>query len=173
MGPFPPGVDEESYDRQRRRVLWTMPSGLYLIGSRAGEEANLMTANWVTQVATDPKLVGIGVEIGAVTHRLITASSAFSVSVLARDDRTIIRRFVKPATWDPAASTLNGFAVQTKRTGAPVLASAAAWLDLQVRQAVACGSHSWFIAEVVDCGFGRDEGVDVLRMEDTRMSYGG
>jgi hypothetical protein len=36
------------------------------------------------------------------------------------------------------------------------------------------GSHSMFIGEVIDAGFtpGGEE-VAVLRMEDTRMSYGG
>ena len=41
IGPYPERVadtDEahDEYDRLRRRVLWTMPSGLYLSESRAG-----------------------------------------------------------------------------------------------------------------------------------------
>ena len=32
VGPFPPGHDPEEYDRLRRRVFWTMPSGLYVLG---------------------------------------------------------------------------------------------------------------------------------------------
>ena len=52
IGPYPPGVDSEDqqdeYDRVRRRVLWTLPSGLYVVGSRAGERRNGMTINWVS-----------------------------------------------------------------------------------------------------------------------------
>ena len=173
LGPFPPGADPGAYDRLRRRVLWTMPSGLYLVGSRAAERANLMAANWVVQAATSPKLVGVGVEVGALTHELIRAGSVFSVCVLGRDDRAVIRKFVKPATWDREAQTLNGFAVHAAQTGAPILVSSVAWLDCEVRQEVACGSHTWFIGEIVDCGLSGDEDVQILRMEDTRMSYGG
>ena len=57
VGPIPEGADAEAYDKLRRRVLWTMPSGLYVIGSRHGDRLNLMTANWVTQVSFDPKRV--------------------------------------------------------------------------------------------------------------------
>src|SRR2546423_10906847 len=71
VGPFPPGADPEEYDKLRRRVLWKMPSGLYVIGSRAGDRRNLMTANWATQLAFDPKLIGVGVEKEALTHQLI------------------------------------------------------------------------------------------------------
>ena len=39
VGPFPPGVDPDSYDRLRRRILWRMPTGIYLLGSAAGTAA--------------------------------------------------------------------------------------------------------------------------------------
>jgi flavin reductase (DIM6/NTAB) family NADH-FMN oxidoreductase RutF len=42
-----------------------MPTGLYLVGSRSGDEANPMTANWVMQVATAPVLVAVSIEAGA------------------------------------------------------------------------------------------------------------
>ena len=45
------------YDKLRRRVLWSMPYGLYLVGSRAGARRNMMTLNWATQVSFEPKLV--------------------------------------------------------------------------------------------------------------------
>jgi flavin reductase (DIM6/NTAB) family NADH-FMN oxidoreductase RutF len=54
IGPFPAGVETDEqcdeYDRLRRRVLWTMPSGLYVVGSRDGERRNAMTLNWLTSI---------------------------------------------------------------------------------------------------------------------------
>ena len=73
VGPFPEGVDPEEYDKLRRRVVWRMPSGLYVVGSRDGDRRNAMTLNWATQVASDPKLLGISVEKEAFTHELIAA----------------------------------------------------------------------------------------------------
>ena len=34
----PEGRDPEEYDRMRRRVLWSLPTGLFVVGSRAGAE---------------------------------------------------------------------------------------------------------------------------------------
>ena len=62
-----PDVD----DRLRRRVLWAMPSGLYVVGSAAGGRANLMTASLAMQVATEPKLVAVAVDVTSVTRALI------------------------------------------------------------------------------------------------------
>jgi flavin reductase (DIM6/NTAB) family NADH-FMN oxidoreductase RutF len=173
VGPIPQGADAEAYDKLRRRVLWTMPSGLYVIGSRHGDRLNLMTANWVTQVSFDPKLVGVSVEKEAVTHGLITEGRAFSVNVVSREDRAIVRKFTKPVEVDMVASTLNGFPFHAARTGAPILDQAVAYVDCAVAQAVDVGDHTLFLGEVVDAAFQQDEGVEVLRMEDTRMSYGG
>jgi flavin reductase (DIM6/NTAB) family NADH-FMN oxidoreductase RutF len=167
------GTDSEAYDRLRRRVLWSLPTGIYLLGSSAGGRRNLMTLSWATQVSTDPKLVGVGVERSALTHDLVERGGAFAVSILGREDRAVVRHFVKPADDDAGAGTLTGHPVRTAATGAPILAGAAAWLDCELRQQLDCGSHTFFVGEVVDCGAARDEPFDILRMEDTRMSYGG
>ena len=177
IGPYPPGADteaeREAYDKLRRRVLWTLPYGLYVVGSRAGDERNAMTLNWATQLSFEPKLVGIGVEKAALTHRLISEGRAFCLCTIARDDRAVVRKFTKPVEVDLAAMTLNGFPFHEGRSGAPILDQAPAFLDCELRQAVDAGNHTFFIGEVVDAGFQADEDTPVLRMEDTRMNYGG
>jgi flavin reductase (DIM6/NTAB) family NADH-FMN oxidoreductase RutF len=173
VGPVPAAADPEEYDKLRRRVLWKMPSGLYILGSRAGERRNGMTANWVTQLSFDPKLVGVSVEREAFTHELVTDGGVFSVNLVAQEDRAIVRKFTKPVDVDLEAGTLNGFAFHDGATGAPVLDQAVAYLDCEVRQAVELGGHTLFLGEIVDCAFQLDEDTPVLSMEDTRMNYGG
>jgi flavin reductase (DIM6/NTAB) family NADH-FMN oxidoreductase RutF len=173
VGPIPPGHDAEEYDKLRRRVLWTMPSGLYVLGSRAGERRNGMTVNWVTQLSFDPKLIGVSVEREAFTHELVAEGGVFCVNVVAQEGRAIVRKFTKPVDVDLEARTLNGFAFHDGSTGAPVLDQAVAFLDCEVRQSVELGGHTLFLGEVVDCGFQQAEDTPVLSMRDTRMNYGG
>jgi flavin reductase (DIM6/NTAB) family NADH-FMN oxidoreductase RutF len=196
VGPFPEGRDREEYDRLRRRVLWSLPTGLFVVGSRAGAQRNMMTCNWVMQVATAPKLVAASVESSSVTRRLIERGGGFSVSVLSRSDRNLVRRFVKPTesvVLDPtgAAVSLQGESVHEVAGGLPCLTSARSWLACEVRHLCrwdgdaidGVASHVLFVGEVVDVGEGGSAGVDtdlngggdpgILRMEDTRMNYGG
>jgi flavin reductase (DIM6/NTAB) family NADH-FMN oxidoreductase RutF len=178
IGPFPSGVEtdeqKDEYDRLRRRVLWTMPSGLYVIGSTdGGERRNGMTANWVSQIAFDPKLVGVSVDREALTHELIEAGGVFSVCLIGREDRAIVRKFTKPVDVDLAAHTLNGFPYVERVTGAPILEQSTAYLDCELRQRVDAGSHTFFVGEVAEAGFLEAEDTPVLSMQDTRMNYGG
>jgi flavin reductase (DIM6/NTAB) family NADH-FMN oxidoreductase RutF len=173
VGPFPDGADPDEYDRLRRRVMWTMPTGLFVIGSRAGDRRNLMTANQVVQVSHDPKQVAVSVEKDAVTNTLISEGGVFVVNIIDREDRAIVRKFTKPVELDADAKTLNGFAFHDGRTGAPILDQALAFVECEVRNSVDLGSHTLFIGEVAGAGFQKPEDTEVLRMEDTRMNYGG
>ncbi len=97
------------------------------------------------------------------------------------------------------AVTLQGEPVDEVAGGLPVLAGAAAWLACAVRQRHPLGSHDLYVGEIVDVGgmedvggtedvgsaggaggvesVGGTEGAggspEILRMEDTRMNYGG
>ena len=178
VGPYPPYVGTEAerveYDKLRRRVLWAMPSGLYVLGTTdGGERRNGMTISWGTPISVDPKWVGVGVETDSYTHELIDAVGVYSVCLVAREDRAIVRKFTKPVEVDLDAMTLNGFRYVERVTGAPILDQSVAYLDCEVRERIDTPSHTFFAGEVMDAGFLRAEGTPVLRMEDTRMSYGG
>ena len=167
--------ESDEYDRLRRRVLWKMPSGLYVVGSTdKGERRNGMTLNWATQVSSDPKWLGISVEREAVTHDLITAGGVYALCIIDRDDRAIVRKFTKPVDVDLAQHTLNGFEYfDGPVTGAPVLSQSVAYLECETRQTVDIGDHTLFLGEIVNAAFIKAEETEVLRMEDTRMNYGG
>jgi flavin reductase (DIM6/NTAB) family NADH-FMN oxidoreductase RutF len=173
VGPFPEGVDAEEYEKLRRRVLWTMPTGLYVVGTRSGDRRNAMTLNWAAQLSFDPKLLGVAVEKEAFTHELIVEGGVFSLNIIDREDRAIVRKFTKPVEVDIQARTLNEFPFRDGRSGAPILETAVAYVDCTVREAVPTGDHTLFVGEIIDAAFLKPEDTPVLRMEDTRMNYGG
>lgn len=163
----------DTYDKLRRRVLWSMPYGLYVVGSRSGGKRNAMTLNFATQVATEPKLIGIGVRKDALTHALVKNGKSFSLCMIPRTMSSIVRKFVKPVEVDEMAQTMNGFEYFDGITGVPVLKDSAAYIECRVVDGVDCGNHTFFIGEVAAADFLMAEDTELLRMEDTRMNYGG
>lgn len=181
---FEPGDDGS----RRRRLLWAMPAGIYVVGSASGDAGpyNLMTHSLAVQAATEPCVVAVAVEAGARTHELIEASGVATLCVLRRDQRAIVRRFVKPVedvTLDDRGHLveLAGVAVGLAPSGAPHLADAAGCLDLRVVERVHFTSHTLYCCEVTAVAVSDEvlEGApsarvaDILRMEDTKMNYGG
>jgi flavin reductase (DIM6/NTAB) family NADH-FMN oxidoreductase RutF len=187
VGPIPEGRDPEEYERRRRRVLWSMPTGLFVVGSRDADRRNLMTANWVMQIATAPKLIAFAVETGSVTRELVERGGGFSVSILPKEARSLVRRFVKPVadvvlSDDGTVVSMAGEAVREVAGGLPCIASSLGWLSCEVRQVVewerpgeAPASHVLVVGEVVDADEWEESAgpAGALAMSDTRMSYGG
>ncbi len=106
-------------DELVNQVTWRIPNALALVGSRHGDEWNGMTTSWVTQVSMEPVLIGIGVDNKSVTHRLITASGAFTVNLWSPDDTRVFVKFSKPARYEDGK--LNERPVRPGRTGCPDL----------------------------------------------------
>ena len=152
------------------QVTFKIPNALVLVGSRSGDEWNGMTTSWVTQVSQDPVLVGIGIDNVAVTHRLITDGGSFTVNLWDSENTRPFVKFSKPATKDGMA--LNGYPISEGSTGAPIFDDAIAWMECEVRQAVDCGTHTFFIGEIVAAGV-NDDAARPAAMSDTRMKYGG
>ena len=157
-------------DEMINKVTWKIPNALALVGSRAGDEWNGMTTSWITQVAQAPVLIGIGVDKEAVTHRLIEDGGSFSVNLWDATNTRPFVKFSKPAVKE--GMELNGWAIQEGATGVPIFDDAIAWMECDVRQSVDCGSHTFFIGELVGAGINNDDATPAS-MSDTRMKYGG
>lgn len=157
-------------DELLNRVTWKIPNPLVLIGSRAGDERNAMTATWVTQLSMEPVLIGVGIDNTAVTHRLISAGGSFTVNLWASDDTRVFVKFSKPAEYD--GSALNGRPVRDAPSGAPVFDEALAWMDCEVRQSVDLGTHTLFVGEITAAAI-REGEARPATTQDTRMKYGG
>jgi flavin reductase (DIM6/NTAB) family NADH-FMN oxidoreductase RutF len=157
-------------DETLNKVTWKIPNALTLVGSAAGGTRNAMTTSWVTQLSNEPVLIGVGVDNDALTHRLISESQAFTVNLWSAEDTKVFVKFSKPAVDD--GTTLNGRAVHTAVTGAPVFDEALAWMDCRVTHHLDLGTHTLFVGEIVDAALNDDE-ARPASMSDTRMKYGG
>lgn len=174
-------------DAHRRRLLWAMPAGIYVLGSRSptSDAWNLMTHSLVVQASVEPCVVAVSIEVAARTHELVDASSVATLTVLRRDQRPLVRRFVKPVEdvvlGDGVPTHMAGTPIALAPSGAPYLCDAAGCLDLRVIERVRFTSHTLFCCEVTAVGVAGEllEGtaserrLEVLRMEDTKMNYGG
>ncbi len=142
--------------------------GLYVVGSKNGDEVNGMTANWLTQCSFEPRMVALAVEAQSHTMENIRASKVFSVNLVAEDDTKLIEQFVEPQ--QRAGNKLGGVAFRTEQTGCPILEQALWWLECEVAQTVMTGDHEVVIATVVNGGQNRDG--EPLTLRAMGWSYG-
>jgi flavin reductase (DIM6/NTAB) family NADH-FMN oxidoreductase RutF len=172
-------VDHDALDRATRRALWLLQSPLVVVvagdGRRDPAAVRAMTANWVQQVATEPRVVGVSMEAESQTLAAARAGGRVTISLLGEVDRPTIRRFVKPTTagvqWVGEAATLATVPVTVDGDGAVTLSSAVGAIFGTVRGEVDLGSHILVLLDVLRAT--ADDDVQILSMGDTKMHYGG
>jgi flavin reductase (DIM6/NTAB) family NADH-FMN oxidoreductase RutF len=139
--------------------------GLYVVGTKDEESPHGMTANWITQVSFEPEIVAVAVEKDSHSRTLLQKSRIFSVSILKSGQKDVAGEFAK-------AKKDRDFRFVSKKTGAPILADAAAYLDCKVVDSHPSGDHVIFFGEVVDSGI-LDESAEPLTLKETGWRYGG
>ncbi|WP_157964085.1 flavin reductase [Actinocorallia populi] len=135
-------VDTETF----RSVLGQWPTGVVLVTTTAGDGWHGMTASSFSSVSLEPPLVLVCLDTRLASHRLVSDSGAFGISILGRDQAELGRRFAGRL---PPAERFQGQEWLTPRTGSPVLANALGWLDCRVVHAYPGGDHTIFVGEVL------------------------
>jgi flavin reductase (DIM6/NTAB) family NADH-FMN oxidoreductase RutF len=150
-------------------ALNAMQYGLVVIGSKSPDgEPNGMTANWITQVSFEPRIVAVAIQDGAHTRQNIEATGVFSVSLLPKGSTDLSLKFTKKST--SGEGRLEGEPVSYHETGTPVLDVAVAWFECRVVDHAAPGDHVVFFGEVIG---GEARGGEATTLAQTGMHYGG
>jgi flavin reductase (DIM6/NTAB) family NADH-FMN oxidoreductase RutF len=89
------------------------------------------------------------------TYVAIKGSHAFSISVLATDQRELAGCFAQPTT-AVKLTRFCGAAWHEAETGSPILEGALAYFDCRIVQSFEAGTHTIFIGEIVAAGYRED-----------------
>ncbi|MBD3926727.1 flavin reductase [Nocardioides cavernae] len=130
-----------------RDVLAQWPSGVTVVTTVVDGSWHGMTASSFSSVSLDPPLVSICLDRRLYTHGLIQESGVFGVSVLAKDQADVARRFAGMA--GEVSERFLGETWSVAGTGTPLLDSALGWVDCRVVHEHPGGDHTIFVGEVV------------------------
>ncbi|NPV92981.1 MAG: High molecular weight rubredoxin [Firmicutes bacterium] len=146
------------------KALFTISYGLYVIGSKNGDQINGQVANTVFQITSEPLTVAISINKKNLTHEYIQASGGFTVSVLSKEaPLSLIGQFGFKSGRD--IDKFDGVDYQLSPGGIPYLSRyALAYLEGKVIQTVDVGTHTIFIGRV-------DEAVQLLDGEPMTYAY--
>lgn len=156
-------------DQAKKTALRGISYGLYVIGTKIGNDVNAFTGNWVTQTSFVPPLVAIAAKKGTTSTDGIHDSGVFSVNVLETGQKDLAFSFFKPVS--RVGNKFGDVEFYTQTTGSPILQDALSWFECKVVHEYAEGDHIIYVGEVVDAGVHR-EGTP-MTLSETGLFYGG
>lgn len=124
--------------------------GIHVVTTKSGDIVAGFTASWVSQVSFNPDLVMVAVKNESYAHKIIRDGGVFAVNVLPEGRSELARRFSQGLHETGEAFTAVPSA--GKKTGAPILRDALAYVECDVVSALETGDHTLFVGEMVASG---------------------
>ena len=156
-------------EQAKKTALRMIPYGLYVLGTKDGDQFGAACINWVTQASFSPPLVVMGVKTDSQTFGHLKKGLPFALSVLGTGQKDMAFAFFKPTERD--GETLNGYRFESLASGAPVLADAPAWVEGKVIDIVERGDHAVVVGEVTEAAVRQE--TPVLTLSECGVFYGG
>lgn len=132
------------------KALFKLSYGVFVLSSKSGDKVNACVTNTCIQAANDPVRIAISVLNTNLTCDYIKDSGVFSVSVL---DKTCIFDTIKHFGMQSGrdVNKFEGVKLPIDLNGVPYLPwSTNSVLSAKVLESIDLGTHTLFIAEVVD-----------------------
>lgn len=161
----------KAHDRMTHQALRQIPYGLYVVGVRGGGdgEMNAMAASWVTQCSFDPPLIMVAIRKPSHTYDLLKGDGSFTLNLLDKKERRIIRTLEKP--FRAVGEKIGKVGHVEEDTGAPILRRAFAYVECKIRKVYEPGDHALVIGEVIHAGV-RAPGESMM-CSDLKWRYAG
>ena len=141
----------------KKTALRMIPYGLYVLTSESKDgRIAAATINWVTQASFKPPLLAVGVKADSGAHEIIKETKAFALNVLWKGQQDLAYTFFKTLERDADANSIGGEAFSIGKSGAPIFANAAAYLECSLVDSIERGDHSVFVGEVIEAGVNRE-----------------
>ena len=142
-------MDFENFNLEgAAKAMGRIPSGLFIVTTGDVATGTGYLASFIQQVSIDPLVVGICVGRDRPVVEMIRKSGRFAVHVLAKEDKSLMKHFVKG--FEVGEKAFEGVAVKAGSLGTPILTESWAVIECELfSQSVEPGDHVVFFGKAV------------------------
>lgn len=137
-----------SRDKQISVLLGSIPSGLFVVSVRKGQERGAFLASWIQQTSFHPPMVTMAMAKDRPIGHWFTTSTLFGIHLLSDHHKKLLKHFANPPQ-DPS-KVFEGVAHHPSMLGIPVLTESLGLLECKVVKTISTGDHELVVGEVVD-----------------------
>ena len=153
----------------KKAVLRLFTYGLYAVTCAYDGNANVFTANWITQTSFDPPMVALSVESDSASLPIILASGIFAVAPFATAHRELAGALGKPRS--RAGDKLAARPHTVSPSGLPILDATLGYVECRVTGRIVTGDSTLIVGEVIGAVL-QGEG-DPLTMREAGFKHSG
>lgn len=149
-------------------ALGRIPSGLFILTARRGDQATGMLTSWVQQCSFEPPQITLAVKRNRDILTWLTPASPFAVNILDESQTDMIVHFGRGFALGESA--FERLEITYAEGGSPVLAEAHAYLECRVGSRFPAGDHELILGQVA-AGRPLGEGHPMVHIRKSGLHY--
>lgn len=153
----------------KKTILRKIPSGLFIVTAKDGEQGAATVISFATQISFDPTLIALAIRKDSGFYSIAKSNDHLAVHIPGKDQQAMVASFFKLK--ERAGKAINRFEFEWSDLNIPLLKDIPMILEVKVSEVIEKGDHPVFICEVVNAILRED--VEALTMVDTNWHYGG
>ncbi|NJC27790.1 flavin reductase family protein [Neolewinella antarctica] len=140
------------------KALHQLSYGYYILATRADASdlktrkedwVSAGTVSWATQSSFEPPLITVAIQKDSDLNETIQKSQVFSLTVIGKDEKELIKKFAEDSKVDYSDNKVNGVSYKEGKTGAPLLDCGVATLECTLEDALTTdGDHLLFVGRI-------------------------
>lgn len=146
-------------------AIGRIPSGVYIITAKRGQQKIGMMGSWVAQAGFEPPCVSVAVSPDREVYSAIEESGCFSVNVLSNENMNLMKAFSR---YSP--DQFDGIAFSETEHGI-VLDECVAVLHCRLKGKFDGSDHHLLIGEVVDGAYLNHELAPMVHLRKSGFNY--
>jgi flavin reductase (DIM6/NTAB) family NADH-FMN oxidoreductase RutF len=142
-------MDSASHDHSYLSILGKVPSGIYILSAKHGDDVTGMLASWVMQAGFDPPMVTVAVNKSRYLADWLQEGAAFALNVVSEEGKKLLGHFGRG--FEPGVPAFENLSCSHHETGVVLLEEGVIGHFVCIPKAyVESGDHLIVVAEVID-----------------------
>lgn len=157
--------------KEQAKAVGHIPSGLFIITTKDGEQVDGYLASWVQQVSFSPLVVALAVNSSRPGYETLVSGKTFSINIVGDHETQYMRHF-----WSGYAPEKNPFKngdldYDVTQAGAVRIKDAKSVIECKFLSKVQPGDHEVVFAEVTNSHVLNDEAKSKVHIRKTGLDY--
>ena len=162
-------MDSDAAQHPLMGILGKVPSGIYILAAKSGDDETGMLASWVMQAGFEPPMLTVAVKQGRYLADWLTAGNPFALNVVAEEGKHLLSHFGRG--FELGQPAFEGIATERHAAGPLFLTEGVVgYLICEPKAHTESGDHRIFVAEVID-GQSMSEARPMTHIRKTGSGY--
>ena len=156
-------------DKKIAQAVGHIPSGLFIITCKDGDQIDGYLASWVQQVSFSPLMIAAATKKDRPGYKGISEGKTFTINVVGKHDMNYLKHFW--SGYGPDNNPFKEIPHRVTENGGVIIEGAKSAIECRMKEMTQPGDHEIVFAEVIDSHVNNEEAEVKTHIRKSGLDY--